>query len=96
MAISSNDVINLPVYTALGKHLGRVVSFELEAENDAMLVTRFYVHTGLIKGLWHEQLIIHKSQVISIDKDKMVVEDGATREPAADLKDATFATPATK
>ena len=93
---SSSDIINLPVYTASGQHLGHVSSFDLEADSGTVTITHFYVRTGLIKGLWHEQLVIHKSQVVAIDRDKMVVEDGVTREPAADLNDATFAAPVAK
>lgn len=96
MAFSSSDIANLPVYTVSGQHLGRVSSFDVDIESGTMVITHFYVRTGLIKELWHEQLIIHKSQVVSIDRDKMVVEDGVLREPATDLKDATFAAPATK
>lgn len=96
MTISSSDILNLPVFTVSGQHLGRVSSFDVEAENDLMVVVRYYVRTGLIKGLWHEQLIIHKSQIVSIDNEKMVVEDSVLRDPASELKDANFATPVAK
>lgn len=96
MALSSSDIINLPVYTVSGQHLGRVSSFDVESEQGTLVLVRFYVRTGLIKGLWHEQLAVHKSQVVSIDKEKMVVEDGVNRQEATDLKDITFAAPAAK
>jgi sporulation protein YlmC with PRC-barrel domain len=96
MTISSSDIMNLPVFTASGRHLGRVSSFDLELEAGAMMITYFYVRTGLIKGLWHEQLVIHRSQVVSVDREKMVVEDAVTRETAADLKDISLVAPAAK
>lgn len=96
MVISSNDIVNVPVFTVSGKHLGRVSSFDLESEAGAMVISRFYVRTGLIKGLWHEQLIIHYSQVVSLDREKMVVEDAVTKESATELKDVPFAAPAAK
>lgn len=83
MKIQSSDLINLPVYTQSGQHLGRVDSFEVDIDTHA--ITHYYVRTGLIKGLWHEQLIIDQSQVISISKEKMVVEDNVSKEPAVDL-----------
>ena len=88
--------MNLPVFTASGRHLGRVSSFDLELEAGAIMITHFYVRTGLIKGLWHEQLVIHKNQVVSIDREKMIVEDAATKETVADLKDISLVAPATE
>lgn len=73
MKISSNDLINLPVYTEGGQHLGRVISFDININN--YLIEKFYIKTGLIQGLWHEQLVIDPSQVVSITKDKLIVED---------------------
>jgi hypothetical protein len=93
MPLSSNDLLNLPVFTVSGRHLGRITSFDIEGENDIMMITRFYVRTGLIKGLWHEQLIIHKNQVVSVSHEKMVVEDGTPTEPVAVPK-TSLATPA--
>jgi len=90
MKIQSSDLINLPVYTQGGQHLGRVDSFAINI--DSHQITHYHVKTGLIKGLWHQQLVIVASQVISISKEKMVVEDNVTKEPAVDL----VATPATK
>ncbi len=84
MKISSSDLINLPVYTESGQHLGRVISFDINFDN--YLVERFYVKTGLIQGLWHEQLMIVPTQIISITKEKMVVEDN-TKKSRADLKE---------
>lgn len=90
MRISSSDLINLSVCTQAGQHLGRVDSFEVDI--DSRTISKYHVKTGLIKGLWHQKLIIDQSQVISISKEKMVVEDIVSKEKAADF----IATPATK
>lgn len=90
MKILSSDLINLPVYTQSGQNLGRVDSIEVDVEDQT--IVNYRVKTGLIKGLWHQQLVIHSSQVISITKEKMTVEDNVGKKPAADL----VATPATK
>jgi len=83
MIIQSGDLINLPVYSQSGQNLGRIDSFEIDL--DSHTIIRYHVRTGLIKGLWHEQLLIAQSQVISISKEKMVVEDNIIKEPAADF-----------
>jgi sporulation protein YlmC with PRC-barrel domain len=94
MKIQSNDLINLPVYTQSGQHLGRIDSFDIDLET--YTITHYYVKTGLIKGLWHQQLVIAQSQVISISKEKMVVEDNIKKQPETELKKVGIATPATK
>lgn len=84
MRISNSDLINLPVYTKSGKHLGKISSFELEA--DSGKIENFHVKTGLIEGLWHEQLVINSSQVIEITEDKMIVEDNVEKERSLNPK----------
>ena len=90
MKIPSNDLINLPVYTQGGEHLGKVASFEINT--DTGKIDSYHVKTGLIEGLWHEQLVINASQVIEITEEKMVVEDSVKKEKVTDLNLA----PATK
>lgn len=94
MKIQSSDLINLPVYTQSGQHLGRVDSFEVDI--DSHTITHYHIKTGLIKELWHEQLVIASSQVVSISKKKMVVEDNVKKEPASEMGKATLATPVAK
>ncbi|MFA6410286.1 MAG: PRC-barrel domain-containing protein [Candidatus Buchananbacteria bacterium] len=94
MLISSVDLINLPVFSQSGKHLGKIISFDVDI--DLKLIKQFYVKTGLIKGLWHQQLLISPSQVISISKEKMVVDDGVISNLAKETEKMTVATPVTE
>jgi len=84
MIILSSDLINLPVYTQSGQHLGRVDSFEVNIDTQA--ISCYHVRTGLIKGLWHQQLTIAPNQVVSINKEKMVVADNASRQPIGEVE----------
>lgn len=90
MKISSSNLIGLSVYTQSNKALGKVDSFDFDI--DANSITHYHVSTGLIKGLWHQRLIIAQSQVVSISKEKMVVEDNLIKEPEHGL----VPSPATK
>ena len=83
MKISSNDLIGLPVFTESGEDLGKVDFFDFDI--DASIITHYHISTGLIKGLWHQKLVIAKSQVISISKDKMIVENNINKEPKPGL-----------
>ena len=94
MKILSSDLINLPVFTQSGQYLGRISDFEVDIESHT--VSRYYVKTGLIKGLWHQQLMIAPSQVISISKEKMVVEDNVRKMPEEELESIKIASPETK
>jgi len=89
MQISSNDLINLPVYTEGGRNLGRVISIDIDIDSNT--ITHYHVRTGLIKGFWHQELLIHKSQVVSINQEKMVVEDNVSKQPETGLQEATLA-----
>ena len=75
MRIPSSDIIGLPVITQQGVHLGHVVSLDIEIETHT--ITHYHVRTGIIRGLWHQELLIAASQVVSISPEKMVVEDNA-------------------
>ncbi|MFA6215302.1 MAG: PRC-barrel domain-containing protein [Patescibacteria group bacterium] len=94
MIISGSDLINLSVYTQSNKNLGRISDFEVDIEAHA--IRCYYVKTGMIKGLWHQQLMISPAQVISVSKEKMVVEDSAAKQPEAELKKVKLASPITE
>ncbi len=92
MQISSSDLLNLPVYTQSNTYLGRLASFDVDIDSHA--ITSYHVKTGLIRGLWHEQLTIALSQVISISLEKMIVEDNVAKE--AELEKVNLAAPVTR
>ncbi|RJR30982.1 PRC-barrel domain containing protein [Candidatus Parcubacteria bacterium] len=75
MVLENQDLINLPVYTKSGRFLGRINHFEIDEGSQSII--RYFVKSGLIQNLWKKQLIIHRSQVISITKEKMTVDDSA-------------------
>ncbi|MFA6322176.1 MAG: PRC-barrel domain-containing protein [Candidatus Buchananbacteria bacterium] len=90
MIISSSEILNLAVYTQSEIHLGRISAFDLDA--DTGKIVTFYIKTGLIKGLWHQQLTVSNNQVISIDKDKMIVADTVKKQPILDLEPSKLVT----
>lgn len=86
MNLSNHQLINLPVFTQSSVPLGKIAGFEMEAETGKVIT--FFVKTGLIKDLLSQQLVVDFSQVISIDKNKMVVKDNVKKIPVMDLKSA--------
>lgn len=74
MKLKKQDIINLSVYTELGQHLGRVVDFEFDSNTQTII--NYHVRSrDIIKELLSSDLIINREQVISIKKEKMIVED---------------------
>lgn len=77
--LDSKILLKLPVYTKSGTHLGKVVGFEFE--QDAQMIVRWNVKPkGVAAQLVGGNLIIGREQVISISREKMVVEDGVQKE----------------
>lgn len=79
MNLKKQDIINLPVYTQSGQHLGRVVDFELESNTQAII--NYHVRgRDIIKELLSSDLIINREQIISITKEQMIIEDSVISE----------------
>ncbi len=81
MASQAINVINLPVNTAAGDHLGRVVGVEVETSGSQ--VKYYHVSSALpLVKLWGEKLLVSPDQVLSISPKEMVVTDSFSRDLA--------------
>lgn len=75
--ISLKDLLRLPVETTSGLRLGRVV--DAEVDHESHLIVTYVVQPGrLTRPLARTPLRINRSQVVTITKEKMVVDDSAT------------------
>lgn len=74
--MKAKELINLPVETKSGHKIGRLADFEVDDINQK-ITTYFVKSHNPIKGLFKDELIISNSQVISLDKEKMIVDDNA-------------------
>ena len=76
MLILSKKIIGLRVETVSGNFLGHIKEFVIDNEN--IFVTTFYIRPhGIVKGLVGEDLKISKTQVVSLNENKMVVDDSS-------------------
>jgi len=74
MQIAAKKIIGLAVETKSGRKLGRVRDFDVDVE--MLEIKKFYVRpTGLVKRLADGDLIIGKNSVVSLDENRLVVED---------------------
>jgi uncharacterized protein YrrD len=85
MIIPWNNLLNLPVETASGKALGIVSGVDVDADTHAVKMYRVKSR-GLIKGLLNDELLVAANQVISINKERMVVNDNVVGERALNAK----------
>ncbi|PIP18111.1 MAG: hypothetical protein COY82_01135 [Parcubacteria group bacterium CG_4_10_14_0_8_um_filter_35_7] len=79
MYLKNKDLINLPVLTKGGEFLGKVSSFEVDPTGQT-IVNYFVKNKRFIKNLLEGELIIHRSQVVSLDGKRMVVKDNTIKE----------------
>jgi len=78
MRLKKKEIINLPVYTQMGHHLGKVIDFELDSELQNII--SYEVKSGdIFKEISGKGLKVAKEQVISITNVKMIVEDSVSR-----------------
>lgn len=68
------QLINLNVYTQSGHYLGKIIDLEIDS-NNSRIVKYIIRSSNLIKNLFQGDLIISHTQVVSISKKKMIVED---------------------
>ena len=71
------ELKHLSVETTSGMYLGKVVDAELDEESH-MVVTYIVQPGRLTQPLVRKSLRIHRSQVVSITKERMVVDDAVT------------------
>lgn len=79
MIVSDKQLFNLPVETQSGDPLGHIIGMEIES--DGQRIWRYHVVKGAL--VFKKEYLIAPSQVVSISKERMVVED-------ATIKDAIF------
>jgi len=77
MLIRAKKIIGNKVVSQSGQHLGRVVDFEINSNNQSII--KYYTQEDLL-GRLKEPLIIEASQVIEIKEDEIVVKDALVLE----------------
>jgi len=81
MILTKQDIINLPVYTQSEQHLGKVVDFEVSSNSHN--IEKYKVRSmSIVGGILQKYLFVSPSQVISISKERMIVEDTLTKQEA--------------
>src|SRR3989338_6964282 len=80
MMINTEQLFHIPVETIDHHSLGRVVGLEIDIESQSIM--QYQVRpTGIMASvLRNVDLLINRNQVISLTKDKMIVDSTVLRE----------------
>lgn len=87
MFLSHDQIIGLPVETQSGRRLGKIHG--LIIESGGQNVQQYSVKTAGVALVFAKNLLVGREQVVSLDEEKMVVEDSAA---AGEEKSAAPAT----
>jgi sporulation protein YlmC with PRC-barrel domain len=97
MTLSDKIIVGLPVFTENNTKIGKV--FEIELNEKEHLVEKYLIKTQKLFSLVNEILLISPQQVLSINNERMVVEDAivknlviSNKKKNASLEDASTAT----
>lgn len=78
MVLPLSQIKNLPVFTKSEMRLGIITDLELDTDSQSIL--RYLVQRSQILGRLQESLLIHRSQVLSLTSEKMIVDDNVSEE----------------
>ena len=81
MRFRDADLRGIPVQTKTGDKVGKLLAFVIDADHHE--VTQYVVaRSSLLSKIIPDEFLVHRSQVISIDADRMVINDAAVTEAA--------------
>ncbi|MFA6392071.1 MAG: PRC-barrel domain-containing protein [Patescibacteria group bacterium] len=79
MKISSKKLLHLPVFTESGEELGKISELIINIETHG--VDQYIVRgSNLIEEFFSKDLIVNRTQVISIDQNRMTVDDSISKD----------------
>jgi len=89
MRLSDKELRGLPVVTAVsGEKIGRLTGFVVDGESHAV-IQYVVAKSRTLSALLPKELLVHPSQVVSIDDEKMVVKGEFIAVEAAEAIAAT-------
>ncbi|MBU2575644.1 PRC-barrel domain-containing protein [Patescibacteria group bacterium] len=91
MLINFENLKDLPVETQSGQQIGRLESIIIDI--DSQSIYQYVVKPSGIKNIFEKELLISREQIISINKDKIIVDDSTYASTAGAKKETKKARP---
>lgn len=70
----TKKIIGLPVFTVSGKEIGRLTDFNIDTDSQSIISYLVRPHYTIV-GIFNNELIINRGQVVDILPDKIIVSD---------------------
>lgn len=91
--VHHKELINLSVETKSGDYLGKISNLEIDLDSQS-IISYDVKETNILKGALKNKLLISRNQVISISKERMIVNDnvlteGERKKLSSELKTVT-------
>jgi sporulation protein YlmC with PRC-barrel domain len=82
MRFRDADLRGIPVQTKSGQKVGKLKAFVIDAEHHE--VSQYVVAKAgtLLSKIMPDEFLVHRSQVVSMDGDRMIILDAAVTEAA--------------
>jgi sporulation protein YlmC with PRC-barrel domain len=81
--LRDKEIRGLPVFTKSGDRVGKVAGFVIDADRHE--VEQYSItKSRLFSALLPDELLVHRSQVIELTSEKMVIEDAVVAERVAE------------
>lgn len=80
------SLMGMHVETEMGSKIGKVYDYAINLKGSKL--AKLYVRPNMIKSLLADENIIDVKQIVTINKDKIVVKDGTKKLPAAVVQPA--------
>lgn len=81
MLTNVHNLLGLPVFTKSGVKLGKVAELKIDVESHCIL--QYEVKGGMLSKT---DLLVKTSQVLAIEKDKMIVDDNLAEQTKKESK----------
>jgi sporulation protein YlmC with PRC-barrel domain len=76
MTINTKEMHGVPVLTEQGISVGRVASFDLEADTGRMKALRVKL-PGILTGLLSDELHVPWASIVELGKDRVIITDAS-------------------
>jgi len=93
MIVNTKEMAGVPVVTRSGQPVGKVASFDVDAETGRLAVLRAKTR-GLLPGLLSDELLIEWNAIIAFGTERVIVADAAVKQTHENLARSVAPSPA--
>jgi len=85
MTVNSKDMQGVPVRTASGQSVGKLLSFDVDADTGRLAAIRVKI-SGVVPAMLGQEALVPWTQILSMSESEVVIVDGFVPEREGWLK----------